>query len=219
MTDTDATLRPEHGARPMRLGVMGGTFDPIHIGHLAIAEEARVRLALDEVLFVPARVSPLKLGNTCATGEDRFRMVELAIADNPCFRASRLELDRQGPSFTVDTLDALHETYGHVQPYFVLGMDSLETLVHWRRPEDIIRLARLVVVTRPGFEADWEALERAIPGLRGATDVIDTVRLDISSTELRERVRQGMPIRYLVPAPVEVYIREHRLYAGEGDAP
>ena len=102
--------------------------------------------------------------------------------------------------------------------YFVLGW-SLYTLVHWRRPEDIIRLARLVVVTRPGFEADWEALERAIPGLRGATDVIDTVRLDISSTELREQVRQGMPSRYLVPAPVEVYIREHRLYAGEGDAP
>ena len=198
---------------------MGGTFDPIHIGHLAIAEEARVRLSLDEVLFVPARVSPLKLGNTHATGDDRYRMVELAIADNASFRVSRMELDRQGPSYTVDTLEALHDAYGSVEPYFVLGMDSLETLTHWRRPDDIVRLARLVVVSRPGFEVDWEALERAIPGLSRAIEVIDTLRLDISSTELRERVRQGMPIRYLVPAPVEAYIREHRLYAREGDAP
>ena len=220
MTGTDANQRPQHSARPARLGVMGGTFDPIHIGHLVIAEEARVRLSLDEVLFMPARVSPLKLGNTCATGDDRYHMARLAIADNPSFRVSRMELDRQGPSYTVDTLKALREAHGNqVEPYFILGMDSLETLPHWRRPNDIIRLARLVVVTRPGFAVDWGALEGAIPGLRCATEVIDTVRLDISSTELRERVREGMPIRYLVPAPVEAYIREHRLYAREGDAP
>lgn len=199
---------------------MGGTFDPIHIGHLAIAEEARVLLSLDEVLFVPARVSPLKLGNTSADGDDRYRMVELAIADNPRFRVSRMELDREGPSYTVDTLEELHEAYdGNVTPFFILGMDSLETLVHWRRPGDIIRLARLVVVARPGFEVDWEALERAIPGVRCTVDVIDTVRLDISSTELRERVRRGLPIRYLVPAPVEAYIRDHRLYTREGTRP
>lgn len=220
MTGTDTNQRPQRSARPARLGVMGGTFDPIHIGHLVIAEEARVRLSLDEVLFMPARVSPFKLGNTCATGDDRYHMVRLAIADNPSFRVSRMELDRQGPSYTVDTLKALREAYGsQVEPYFILGMDSLETLPHWRRPNDIIRLARLVVVTRPGFAVDWRALEGAIPGLRRATEMIDTVRLDISSTELRERVREGMPIRYLVPAPVEAYIREHRLYAREGDAP
>lgn len=206
-------------SRPTRLGVMGGTFDPIHIGHLAIAEEARVRLSLDEVLFVPARVSPLKLDNTHASGDDRCRMVELAIADNASFRVSRVELDRRGPSYTVDTLEVLREEYGgDVVPYFIMGMDSLETLPHWRRPEDIVRLARLVVVTRPGYRADWDALEGAIPGISQATEVIDTLLLDISSTELRRRVREGASIRYLVPAPVEAYIREHRLYLHEGDA-
>jgi len=205
---------------PTRLGVMGGTFDPIHIAHLAIAEEVRVRLALDRVLFVPARVSPLKVGNTHATGDDRYRMVELAIVDNAGFQASRLELDRSGPSYTVDTLASLRKAYGdEAALYFIMGMDALEALPYWRHPDQIVRLARLVVIARPGYEADWVALERAIPGLREATEVIDTLRLDISSSELRERVRQGMPIRYLVPAPVEAYIREHRLYQSEGDAP
>ena len=199
---------------------MGGTFDPIHIAHLAIAEEVRVRLALDRVLFVPARVSPLKVGNTHATGDDRYRMVELAIVDNAGFQASRLELDRSGPSYTVDTLASLRKAYGdEAALYFIMGMDALEALPYWRHPDQIVRLARLVVIARPGYEADWVALERAIPGLREATEVIDTLRLDISSSELRERVRQGMPIRYLVPAPVEAYIREHRLYQSEGDAP
>jgi nicotinate-nucleotide adenylyltransferase len=214
MTGTH-TSQHQHTTRPVRLGVMGGTFDPIHIGHLAIAEEARVRLALDEVLFVPARVSPLKLGNTCASGEDRYRMVSLAIADNAHFAISRIELDREGPSYTVDTLEALHTACGRVELYFILGMDSLETLVHWRRPDAIVRLARLVVVTRPGYVPDWPALERAIPGVTQASEVIDTVRLDISSTELRERVRAGMPIRYLVPASVEAYIYDHQLYRDE----
>jgi len=199
---------------------MGGTFDPIHIAHLAIAEEVRVRLALDRVLFVPARVSPLKVGNTHATGDDRYRMVELAIVDNAGFQASRLELDRSGPSYTVDTLASLRKAYGdEAALYFIMGMDALEALPYWRHPDQIVRLARLVVIARPGYEADWVALERAIPGLREDTEVIDTLRLDISSSELRERVRQGMPIRYLVPAPVEAYIREHRLYQSEGDAP
>lgn len=206
--------------RPTRLGVLGGTFDPIHIGHLAIAEEARVRLSLDEVLFVPARVSPLKQGNTHATGDDRYRMVELAIADNASFRASRIELDRRGPSYTVETLETLREAYGgRVEMYFIMGMDALETLPLWRRPDDIARLARLGIIARPGYEANWEALERTIPGLSRVTEVIDTLRLDISSTELRERVRRGMPIRYLVPAPVEAYIRARRLYLDEEDAP
>jgi len=199
---------------------MGGTFDPIHIAHLAIAEEVRVRLALDRVLFVPARVSPLKVGNTHATGDDRYRMVELAIVDNAGFQASRLELDRSGPSYTVDTLASLRKAYGdEAALYFIMGMDALEALPYWRHPDQIVRLARLVVIARPGYEADWVALERAIPGLCEDTEVIDSLRLDISSSELRERVRQGMPIRYLVPAPVEAYIREHRLYQSEGDAP
>jgi len=200
--------------QPTRLGVIGGTFDPIHIGHLAIAEEARVRLALDGVLFVPARVSPLKLGNHLASGEDRYRMVALAIADNPSFRASRIELDREGPSYTVDTLRALRAANGEeAELYFIMGMDSLDTLTHWRRPDEILRLARLVVISRPDCHPDWASLEAAIPGASQAITVIDSLQLDISSTDLRERVRKGWPIRYLVPAPVETYIREHRLYA------
>ncbi len=206
--------------RLARLGVMGGTFDPIHIGHLAIAEEARVCLSLDRVLFLPARVSPLKVGNTHAAGDDRYRMVELAIADNGSFAASRLELDRCGPSYTVDTLASLRATYGDgVALYFVMGTDALEALPYWRKPDEIVQLARLVVMARPGHQPNWDELERAVPGVRQATEVIDTLRLDISSTELRKRVRRGMPIRYLVPASVEQYIREHRLYQQGGEAP
>jgi nicotinate-nucleotide adenylyltransferase len=128
-----------------RIGVFGGTFDPIHIGHLIIAEEARVWLALDEVRFVPARVSPLKMPGTFFDGEDRLAMVELAIADNHYFAASRLDLDREGPSYTVDTLAALRaEIAPQDRLYFIMGADSVASLPRWHRAPEIIRLARIV---------------------------------------------------------------------------
>lgn len=190
-----------------RLGVLGGTFDPIHIGHLIVAEEARARLGLDRVLFVPANLSPLKAGSTFFSGEERYHMVRLAIEGNPHFAVSRVDLDRTGPSYTVDTLRAIQAEYGpSVQLYFIIGMDALETFAAWHRPEEIIRLTRLVVVSRPGHGADWAALEAEVPGIAAVTDVLPTLAIGISSTDIRQRILQGLPIRYQVPASVEAFI-------------
>ena len=201
------------GEPPRRLGVLGGTFDPIHIGHLIIAEEARERLALEAVVFVPARVSPFKLQGTSAPAEHRCRMVELAIADNPFFYLSRVDLERPAPSFTVDTLRALRASCDpRTELFFIVGADSLGTLKSWRSPQEILRLARLIAISRPGFELDLAALERDVPGITQATEVLATVQVGISSTEIRARLERQLSIRYLVPAPVEAYIREQGLY-------
>ena len=195
-----------------RLGVFGGTFDPIHVGHLIIAEEARACLGLQRVLFVPASVSPLKGQGTLFSGEERCRMVQIAVEDNALFGVSRAELDRRGPSYTVDTLRTLQAQYGaQTRFYFVMGMDSLLTFAAWHRPSEIIRLTRLAVFSRPGYQVDWDALEEQIPGLYEATDLITTLSLGISSTDIRERIRRRLPIRYQVPASVEATIREHHL--------
>lgn len=200
-----------------RLGILGGTFDPIHNGHLLIAEEARFRLDLAKVLFVPARISPLKLHARPTSAEQRCRMVELAIAGNAGFELSRVDLDRPGPSYTVDTLRLIQEQEGvQVDLYFVAGEDSIETLLHWRAPEEIVRLCKLVVVNRPGYDPDLERIGAALPGLRASlVRLADTPELAVSSTELRQRVNLGWPIRYQVPADVEAYIHHHRLYRGD----
>lgn len=199
-----------------RLGVLGGTFDPVHIGHLIVAEEARTRLTLSAVVFVPAQVSPLKLQGASAPAEDRLRMVELAVEDNPFFYISRIDLDREGPSFTVDTLRAIKASCDpQSELFFIMGADSLSTLKSWRLPQEILHLARIVAVSRPGFELDLAALERDVPGISQATDIITTVQLGISSTDIRARLRQGLSIRYQVLAGVEAYIRERGLYLDE----
>jgi nicotinate-nucleotide adenylyltransferase len=195
--------------------VLGGTFDPIHVGHLIVAEEARARFHLDQVVFVPARLSPLKLQGTFAAATHRFYMVQLAIEDNPSFRVSRVDLDRRGPSFTVDTLRAIKAASDqHTELHFIMGADSLCTLKSWRLPGEIVRLARIIAVARPGYELDLDGIERDVPGISQVTDVITAVQLGISSTDIRARLRQGLPIRYQVPASVEAYIHEHHLYAG-----
>ena len=196
----------------LRLGIFGGTFDPVHLGHLIVAEEAGARLALDRVIFTPARLSPFKMSSTFFSAQDRFRMVELAIADNPHFSVSPVELARTAPSYTVDTIRALRARHGErAALFFVMGLDSLVGFAAWHRPEEIIRLARLIVINRPGVSVDWSDLERAVPGIRQASEVIDTVNIGISSTDIRERLRQGLPIRYQVPDAVESYIRDKRL--------
>jgi nicotinate-nucleotide adenylyltransferase len=193
------TQRNESGL--LRIGIMGGTFDPIHIGHLVIAEEARCRLHLDRVVFVPARISPLKQDDgTLYDDEQRHAMVLAAICSNPAFIASRVDLDRQPPSYTIDTVRLLRSELGEQHQYhFVLGADSLTTLAKWRHPERILQLARLVVVSRPGYRPDVETLEEAIPGITSATDILDGLMLDISSTEIRRRIAAGLSVRYLVP--------------------
>jgi nicotinate-nucleotide adenylyltransferase len=200
-----------------RLGIFGGTFDPIHLGHLVIAEEALNSLKLDRVLFIPARISPFKLGLVSVCAENRLRMVELAIADNAAFQVSRLEIDREGPSYTVDTLRQLRSEYGSVPVFYLLmGTDSLMTIASWHRAQELTKLAQIIAYTRPGIALDLEELDRQVPGLAAATHLLDAVKLEISATDLRSRIRAQRTIRYLVPSPVEEYIREHDLYLAEG---
>jgi nicotinate-nucleotide adenylyltransferase len=201
---------------PGSLGVLGGTFDPIHNAHLAIAEEAVEALGLERLLFVPAGEPPHKAGRRISAGEDRLAMVELAIAGNPRFAASRLELDRAGPSYTVDTLEALHAAPGPgaLDVWLILSVEAFRAFVGWRDPRRILDLARLAVVPRDGYpDADIGALA----GL-GVSDLADRVaflegpRLRLSASELRRRAAAGRSLRYLVPDAVAAYIGDHALY-------
>jgi nicotinate-nucleotide adenylyltransferase len=198
------------------MGVFGGTFDPIHIGHLCIAEEARISLCLEQVLFVPACVSPFKLGQVLASAEDRLNMVKLAISDNPGFNATRLEIDRPAPSYTVDTLRQLHTQYGDdTALYLIMGGDSLVSIAAWRQASALIELAHIAVYPRPFVIPDLALLEHQLPGFTAALVTLDGAGLEISATDIRGRVQNGRTIRYLVPAAVESYIREHGLYRAE----
>lgn len=200
------------GGEPFRIGVLGGTFDPPHYGHLALAETARVQLALAQVLFVPAGNPPHKPNCPLSPAGHRTAMVEVAIADNLAFHLSRVDLDRPGPHYTVDMLALLREQYPGAAFYFLMGSDSLAEFLIWRDPAGIVRQAFLVVMERPGWQADIEALVREVPGIRERLIWLDAPRLDLSASDLRRRVQRGLPIRYLVPPAVETYIRMHRLY-------
>jgi nicotinate-nucleotide adenylyltransferase len=198
----------------MRIGVLGGTFDPIHLGHLIIAEEARDRLDLEEVCFVPARDPWMKAGQPLTSGHDRLSMARLAMEDNPFFRVSTLELERPGPSYTVDTLRELQEDYGpEAQLFFILGSDAFVRFDEWKDPEGILGLATLVVVDRPGATASTEAIDQQV-GNAGSVERVRGVHLEISAKDIRRRVAAGASIRYLVPEPVERYIYARGLYRG-----
>lgn len=194
-----------------RLGLLGGTFDPPHYGHLVAAQEVALRLHLDRVLFLPARQNPLKRGERSSPAEQRCEMVRLAIADNPIFELSRLDLDRPGPSYTADLLRSLSGPDRSL--FFVVGADILPELPRWREPEEILRLAHLAVVTRPGWSSpDLEEIAPLLPGIQSRVEFVKIPRLAIASRELRQRVKNGDPIRYLTPPEVERYIRDHALY-------
>lgn len=194
------------------LGILGGTFDPPHYGHLALAENGRAQLHLDRVLFVPAGQQPLKPNRPTTPAHHRVAMVETAIADNPAFAVSRVDLDRAGPHYTVEMLALLHQEHPEAELFFLMGGDSLADFPAWRDPVSIVRQARLAVMRRPGCEPDMGSLEQAIPGLCERLVWLDVPPLDIAASDLRRRARAGLPLRYLVPPPVEVYIRQHRLY-------
>jgi len=213
VSEVQRALRRVNGLK--RLGVIGGTFDPPHYAHLVLAETARVQLHLDRVLFAPARKPPHKIVRPISPVHHRVAMVEAAIADNPAFALSRADLDRPGPNYTVRTLALLQQEFPEAELFFLIGGDSLSELHAWRDPAGIVQRARLAVMRRPGWEVDLETLERAVPGIRERLHWLDVPMLDISSTDLRRRVHDGLPIRYLVPPAVEEYIREHRLHAGE----
>jgi nicotinate-nucleotide adenylyltransferase len=196
-----------------RLGILGGTFDPPHFGHLILAEAALAQLQLDQVLFAPVGRQPLKQDRASAASGHRARMVELAIADQPRFALSRADLDRPGPHYTVDLLAILQQQYPEAALWFILGEDSLGDLLRWRDPAHVIQLARLAVLRRPGYEPDWPALERLLPGLHTRIDWIERAAIDISASDIRQRVQRGLPITPFAPARVIDYIVTHHLYA------
>ncbi len=196
----------------MRIGIYGGSFDPIHIGHLAIAEEARTTLGLSGVAFVPAARQPLK-GQAQGASDHRLNMVRLACAGNSAFSVDDLELRRPPPSYTIDTLLSFRQR--HPPPdelWFIVGADAARELPRWHRAAEVVALAKLAIVGRPGFHLDMPALLAALPALAGRYTLIDGPRLDISSTELRARLAAGRTVRYLIPEEVRLYIAEHGLY-------
>lgn len=197
-----------------RIGVFGGTFDPIHLGHLAIAQEAAEQLELELVYFVPAGIPPHKRDRAVSHARDRARMVELAIADNPRFRLSRIELDRPGPSYTVDTLEEMRaRLHSADELFYVVGGDTPAEMSRWSRPERVLDLAILAVVDRPGH--DREAAERLARRLRRDPERVVWISgpaCAIAASELREKARLGRSLRYVVPPAVAAYIEERRLY-------
>ncbi|MFA4028841.1 MAG: hypothetical protein GDYSWBUE_001123 [Candidatus Fervidibacterota bacterium] len=195
-----------------RLGIMGGTFDPIHMAHLLAAEEARFRFNLDKVVFVPCGVPVHKKPYEVTPAEHRYAMVLLATTGNPHFEVSRIEIERQGPSYAIDTVRAFKRLYGNgVTLFFITGADAVLEILTWRDADKLVELCRFIAVTRPGY--DLSKLEEVL-GERyaSAIDVLHIPEMDISSTKIRERVRNGEPIRYMVPDAVYDYIMRHGLY-------
>jgi nicotinate-nucleotide adenylyltransferase len=201
----------------VRIGILGGTFNPPHLGHLICAQEAYLQLGLDRVTLIPARIPPHKPVEDEPGAAHRLELCRLAIrGDEERFDVSDLEIGREGPSFTVDTLEELHSSAPDHELFLIVGGDIAAGLPNWHEPERVLSLATLAVAKRRGTSRD--AVDAALGALRGGerTQFFRMPRIGISSTMLRERVRAGRPIRYYVPDAVEGYIRRHRLYAGVG---
>ena len=198
----------------MNIGVLGGTFDPIHNGHLLLAEEVRVRLNLAETLFVPAGQPCLKVDSPISSAQHRMEMVRLAIADKPYFKLEAMEVGRPGPSYTVDTIAGLKAQLGTGDElFFILGADNLAELPLWREPFRLITMCHLVVVPRPNYHLpDLKALAAIIPRLSQRVMLMDKPEINISASAIRGRVARGLSIRHLVPGSVDEYIRQHKLY-------
>lgn len=194
----------------MALGILGGSFDPIHLGHLLIAQEAAEELSLEQVLFIPAGKAWLK-GREISPAYHRLEMVRLAVSGNPAFDISTIEIEREGPSYTVDTLLSLRQKVPEL--FLLIGWDSLIELPKWYRPDWLVQLCHLVAVPRHGIPTpDLAGLEREIPGISGRLRMLSWPVIDISSSMVRERVKRGRSIRYMVPEQVEKYICERGLY-------
>lgn len=211
MVESD-TQHTEARERLSRVGVMGGTFDPIHHGHLAAAEQVADRYALDRVVFMPAGQPPHKPEREVSPAEDRYLMTVLATNSNPRFVTSRLELDRPGPSYTIDTLRALRQTLGpDCEVHFIIGADAVLEVLSWHEAEAVLREARFIAVHRPGYDLGRLA---GVTGSLAAASIepFGLPELDISGTDLRRRVAEGRSLRYLTPDPVIDYIERRGLY-------
>jgi nicotinate-nucleotide adenylyltransferase len=191
-----------------RLGVMGGTFDPIHYGHLVTAQEALHQFELDEVVFVPTGRPWMKEHGVVSPAEDRYLMTVIATASNPRFSVSRVEVDREGPTYTIDTLRAIKEISG-ADLFFITGADAVLEIFQWKDPQELFDMARFIAATRPGY--DVAELEEQAAAYAGITPM-SIPALAISSTDIRARVARGVPIRYLVPEGVVSYVGKAGLY-------
>lgn len=201
---------PAVGTGKPRVGMMGGTFDPIHVGHLAIADDVREALGLERILFIPAGVPPHKPEGSVAPVADRVAMVEAALADNPAFELSRVEVDRPGPSFTVDTVERLATTF---EVTVILSAETFHELPTWHEPDRLFAAAHVAVVPREGYAAaDPAWLASTFPGREDRVRYVEVPHLGVSSTGIRARVAAGRTIRYLVPLAVGSYIDAHGLY-------
>ncbi len=198
----------------MKLGIMGGTFDPIHLGHLATAEAVREIFALDEILFIPAARPPHKLHRTVTDEHHRLQMTILATRSNKFFRVSDMEIKRTGPSYTLDTMNELHATFGRTtELFFIIGADSLADLQKWHEARELVAKCHFIATTRQGVDVDFSAVEKFF----GASAIehihrVTTPDFEISSTDIREKVRLNRSIKYLVPEVVEDYIAREKLY-------
>lgn len=194
-------------------GVFGGTFDPIHIAHLAVAEAARDEFGLRRVLFIPAAQPPHKPGREISPVEHRSAMIEAAIADNPAFEVSRLEIERSGPSYTVDTLAALCAADPRDRLALILSAESFAEFATWHEPRRILDLADIIVAPRVGYaDADPELIARQFPDAPATAAFMDGPRIRLSASEIRQRAADGRSVRYLVPDAVAAYIGDHGLY-------
>ncbi len=201
-------------SRSARMAILGGTFDPIHNGHLAVAEEVRSKLGMDEIVIIPAGRPRLKQDHYVTPASHRLAMVELAVKDHAVFRVSTVEIDSPGPTCTVDTLETIRrQQNSSVDIYFLLGSDALRDLPRWKKPRRLLELCYLVVFSRPGSPLPpLEGLETFVPGISTRAIQIEVPQVDISATDIRLRVARREPITGMVPAAVERYIHEHGLY-------
>lgn len=197
-----------------KIGIMGGTFDPIHIGHLVAAEAVRLEYALDKVIFIPAGNPPHKQTSKVTPAMHRFVMTVMATYSNPNFLVSAIEIERRGPSYTIDTVTALKEQYGQeTQIYFITGVDAAQDLKTWHHIDKLLDMCDFVAAARPGCSSTLDSMINDF-GLKGQQRIhrLATPELEISSTDIRERIRQGKSIKYIVPESVENYILKEGLY-------
>jgi len=198
----------------VKIGIMGGTFDPIHLGHLATAEAVREIFALDEILFIPAARPPHKSAKHITDERHRLAMTKLATQSNKFFRVSDMELRRKGPSYTLDTMNELHQKFGAAtELFFIIGADSLADLSKWHAARELVAKCHFIAATRPGVDLNFSAVEKFF-GAAASEHIHRTTTpgLEISSTDIREKIRRGHSIKYLVPEIVEDYIQREGLY-------
>jgi nicotinate-nucleotide adenylyltransferase len=201
----------------MKIGVFGGTFDPVHRAHIAAAAAARDALKLDKVLLVPAGQPMSRSELPIASAEDRVAMLRLAVKGKPGLEVSTIEIERSGPTYTVDSITQMRKSALNDEIYFILGCDSLDQLPGWKEPERLVSLCRLVVVPRPGCRTpDLKKLEEILPGISQKVTLLKEPFLDVSATEIREKAGKAESINDLVPAPVADYIKKHGLYKSGG---